>query len=62
MKKIKTYGGIDISHFIKSCMENLFSKELTTHLSFTGKKFKKTMCPKIGLNKLILFQAVCGMY
>ncbi|XP_060858478.1 uncharacterized protein LOC132935857 isoform X2 [Metopolophium dirhodum] len=61
IKRIKTFGGVDISHFIKSCLQKLFSTELSTQISFTGKAFKKCSSPKLALIKLKLFQIICDV-
>jgi len=62
IKRIKTFGGVDLSYFIKTCLKKLFSNELSTQISFTGKAFKKHSDPKMALIKLQLFQVICGIY
>lgn len=62
IKRIKTFGGVDIPHFTKTCLEKLFSNELSTKISLTGNPFKKTSGSKMAMIKLKLFQVICDTY
>lgn len=63
MLKIKSFGGQDVTHFVKYTLEKLISNKFATQISFTGKPFKKSSAtPKLAFNKLKLFQLISREY